>query len=129
MPFVQIILQDGKSQEAHSHISDAVHEGLVKHFDIPETDRFHIVQVVAGHHCCYPANYLDIPHSDDIVFISITAKGGRTAEMKKQLYGAIATTIEKRTDISSNDVVIVLTENSEEDWSFGRGKAQLIGNR
>ncbi len=129
MPFVQIILQDGKSQEAHSHISDAVHEGLVKHFDIPETDRFHIVQEVAGHHCYYPTNYLDIPHSDDIVFISITAKGGRTAEMKKQLYASIATTIEKRTDISSNDIVIVLTENSKEDWSFGRGQAQLIRNR
>ncbi len=129
MPFVQIILQHGKSQEMCSHISNAVHEGLVKHFVIPETDRFHIVQEVAGHHCYFPANYLDVPHSDDIVFISITAKRGRTAKMKKNLYKAITTAIEEGTDIPSNDIIIIVTENSEEDWSFGCGEAQLLKNR
>jgi len=32
----------------------------------------------------------------------------------------------KHSSISSDDVFIVLSENKEENWSFGRGQAELV---
>ncbi|MBW1750946.1 MAG: tautomerase family protein [Deltaproteobacteria bacterium] len=34
--------------------------------------------------------------------------------------------LREKTNISSDDVFIVLSENKEENWSFGRGQAQLV---
>ena len=74
----------------------------------------------------FPAFYLDIPHTENIVYIHITAKEGRTVKMKKRLYAKIASLISGKTTISSEDIFIVLSENKEENWSFGRGIAQLV---
>ena len=46
--------------------------------------------------------------------------------MKQRLYEKIALLIHERTGVSVDDVVIVLTENKAENWSFGRGQAQLV---
>lgn len=58
--------------------------------------------------------------------IQIIARAGRTPEMKKELYKAIAAKIADRTSVSIDDVVIVLVENTTENWSFGQGIAQYI---
>jgi 4-oxalocrotonate tautomerase len=46
--------------------------------------------------------------------------------MKKSLYSKIAGLISEKEAISKDDIFIVLSENSVENWSFGRGQAQLI---
>lgn len=126
MPFVQITLLEGKSQKTIDDIADSVHEALVDEFKIPEMDRFQTIRRVVAGDLIFPPTYLDIPHTDNIVYIHITAKEGRTVKMKKKLYLKIASLISDKTDISTNDVFIVLTENKEENWSFGRGLAQLV---
>jgi len=126
MPFVQITLTKGKPPKTISTIVDSVHKALVEEFKIPELDKFQIVQEVEANNLIFPPNYLGVPHSENIVYIHITAKKGRTVEMKKQLYKKIAMLISEKTSISSDDVFIVLSENKEENWSFGRGQAQLV---
>ena len=126
MPFVQITLLEGKSPKTISEIVDSVHQALVEEFKIPELDKFQAVREVKENNLIYPPSYLDIPHSENIVYIHITAKEGRTVEMKKLLYSKIALLISERTDISGDNVFIVLAENKEENWSFGRGEAQLV---
>ena len=126
MPFVQITLLKGKSPKTVSDIANSVHNALVAEFKIPELDRFQIIQEVEKDHLIYPPNYLDVPHSQEIIYIHITAKEGRTVEMKKKLYKNIAASISEKTNISIDDVFIVLSENKEENWSFGQGQAQLI---
>ena len=126
MPFVRITLREGQSQKTISAIAESVHNALVEVFKIPEADRFQVVHEVKANQHIYPPNYLDVPHTEDILFIHITAKEGRTVEMKKNLYAKIASQISQITRISPDDVFIVLSENKEEDWSFGRGRAQLV---
>ena len=126
MPFVQITLLKGKSTKTIFDIANSVHKALVEEFKIPELDRFQIIQEVESNHLIYPPNYLDVPHSKDLIYIHITAKEGRTVEMKKKLYKNIAASISEKTNISIDDVFIVLSENKEENWSFGQGLAQLI---
>ncbi len=65
-------------------------------------------------------------YGSNIIYIVIIAKSGRTTEMKKILYERIADNISEATGHCKGDIIITLIENSEENWSFGNGKAQLV---
>jgi phenylpyruvate tautomerase PptA (4-oxalocrotonate tautomerase family) len=126
MPFVQIHLDRGVDAGARKAISLSIHESLIANFHVPADDYFQVIHETAAADLLYPASYLGVPHSGRIVYIRITALRGRTVEMKKALYRSIAEKIADRTMIPQDDVVIVLVENGAEDWSFGRGVAQMV---
>jgi phenylpyruvate tautomerase PptA (4-oxalocrotonate tautomerase family) len=126
MPFVQINLAQNLTDEIKKHISGSIHESLVEVFNIPTDDFFQVIHEVRPSDLLWPDSYMDIPHTGNMVYIQIIARAGRTPEMKKALYKSIATKIAGRTPISTNDVFIVLVENTVENWSFGQGEAQYI---
>lgn len=107
-------------------MSEAVHVALVEVFDIPLLDKFHVVHEVPLERLVFPPGYMGITHTREIVYIHITCKEGRTTDMKRRLYTNIANGVAERTGMSQDDVVIVRAENKAENWSFGRGKAQLV---
>ena len=125
MPFVKINLAQNLTDQVKKEISLAVHESLMENFNVPQDDYFQLIHEVRPADLLFPAAYLNISHTADMVYIEITAKGGRTVEMKKALYRAIADKIAARTPVAVNDVFIVLTEVPVENWSFGHGLAQL----
>jgi phenylpyruvate tautomerase PptA (4-oxalocrotonate tautomerase family) len=125
MPFVQTTLRRGMSQQYLSSVVESIHRGLVEEFKRPELDKFQSIRQVDAGEFIFPPSYLGIPHTEDLIYIHITCKGGRTTQMKKNLYARIAQLIAESTDLSINDVFIVLAENHGDDWSFGGGKAQL----
>ncbi len=125
MPFVQITLKTGYSEEAIKTISNSVHSSLVNAFGIPVNDKFQTIREIDKSHLVFPDSYMEIPHSERIVFIHITAKEGRTTEMKKRLFSEIALSVSGGIGIPIEDVFIVLVENKAENWSFGCGEAQL----
>lgn len=126
MPFVQVSLLKGRSKATVKAVGDAIHRALVEEFGIPELDKFQVIRELEADQLVFPPSYLEIPHSENMVYIQITAKEGRTTEMKVRLYKKIASLIHQHTGISTDDVFIVLTENRAENWSFGRGEAQLV---
>ena len=126
MPFVQIHLAKHFTDAVKKQISLTVHECLIEHFKIPADDYFHVVHALAPGHILYPDSYMGIPHTNNLLYIHITARSGRTPETKRALYRAIATKIAERMPISIDDVIIILAENTSENWSFGRGEAQMI---
>ncbi len=126
MPFVQIHLAQHFTALVKKKISTAVHESLIEQFKIPVNDFFQVIHCLPPGDILYPENYMDIPHTNNLVFIHITAKDGRDAATKKALYHAIATKIAAQVPISVNDVIIILQETGAENWSFGQGKAQMI---
>lgn len=128
MPFVQITLKTGHSEEAIKTISNAVHASLISAFGIPVNDKFQIIREVDKRHLVFPESYMGIPHSEEIVFIHITAKEGRTTEMKEKLFVEIASSVSREVGIPIEDVFVVLVENKAENWSFGRGEAQLASH-
>jgi len=126
MPFVQISLGQQTTGEIKKKISSSIHESLIEVFKIPQDDLFQVIREVPAQDLIYPESYMGIPHTGNIVYIQIIARAGRTPEMKKALYKAIATRISDSTPISIDDVFIVLVENTTENWSFGQGIAQYI---
>jgi phenylpyruvate tautomerase PptA (4-oxalocrotonate tautomerase family) len=49
---------------------------------------------------------------------------GRTTELKKAFYRAIADGLHQRLGLRKQDVFITLVEVKKENWSFGNGEAQ-----
>jgi len=125
MPFVRISLPKKLSLETKNNISESIHQSLIAEFNIPKDDYFHVIEELEPHQIKYPESYLGISHSEDIVYVQITAGQGRTLEQKKKLYHQIATRISTSTEILINNVIIVLLENNGlENWSFGNGEIQ-----
>jgi phenylpyruvate tautomerase PptA (4-oxalocrotonate tautomerase family) len=126
MPFVQISLAKNLTEKVKKDISHSIHESLVDAFKIPVDDYFQVINEVQPGNLLFAENYMGIPHSDNLVYIQIIARSGRTVEQKKELYLSIAKKIAERTPIGIDDVIIILLENELPDWSFGRGIAQYV---
>lgn len=124
MPLVRISLIEGKTVEYRKTIGDVVHQAMVATINCPPQDRFQLITEHAKNNFIFAPEYLNIPHSDDLIMIQITLNEGRTAELKKALYQAIAEGLNKAISVKIQDVFINLVEVKKENWSFGNGIAQ-----
>ena len=124
MPLVRISLIEGKSAEFRRKVGDVVHQAMVEAINCPSQDRFQLItEHPKDNFLCAP-EYLGIAHTDDLIVIQITLNEGRTVELKKALYLAIAEGLNKAVAIRTQDVFISLVEVKKENWSFGNGIAQ-----
>ena len=127
MPFVRISLRKETDKEIQNFISKAIHQSLIQEFFIPEKDYFHVIELLMKDQIKYPEEYLNVTHSENIVFIQIIGGSGRTEEQKKRLYAEIGKRISSGTNISINDIIIILIENGTSvNWSFGMGESQKL---
>ncbi|GIO58178.1 tautomerase family protein [Paenibacillus cineris] len=125
MPFVRIDVGQGPSEEELVIISRTIHQAMVDTIDVPEDDYFQVITRHGTGELLYDRSYLNVERSDGQLFIQITLKQGRTLVKKKALYAAIAERLQQSAGIRPEDVMIILTENTAENWSFGNGIAQM----
>ncbi len=125
MPFIRIDLQEGRPPTAVRAISDSVHRALTEHFNVPLRDRFQVVTEHKPGQLIYD-NYLDIEHTNALVFIQVLLRGGRTVEQKRAFYARVAELLVENAGMRPQDVFITLVENTIECWSFGNGQAQML---
>jgi len=124
MPLVRIALIEGKPAEHRKKIGDVVHQAMVETINCPAEDRFQLITEHTRENFIYAPEYLGIPHSDDLIVIQITLNEGRTVELKKSLYRAIAQGLAQAISVDTQDVFVSLIEVKKENWSFGNGIAQ-----
>jgi len=124
VPLVRISLVEGKSAEYRKKVGDVVHQAMVEAINCPPQDRFQLITEHTKDTFLYAPEYLGISHSDDLIIIQITLNEGRTTELKKALYQAIAEGLNNAVSVSTKDVFISLVEVKKENWSFGNGIAQ-----
>ena len=96
MPLVRITLAEGKSPDYRRAIADGVHRALVAAAGVPADDRFQVVEQVAPDALVWDAAYLGQKRTGDVVFVQIFLNLGRTVEVKKALYAAIANELARR---------------------------------
>ena len=65
-----------------------------------------------------------VTYSPGIVFVQVTWNAGRSIEVKKAFYRAVADGIANKAGIRIQDVWISLVDVAREDWSFGNGDMQ-----
>ncbi|MEV0161714.1 tautomerase family protein [Nonomuraea fuscirosea] len=124
MPFVRIdALRAGPDRL--DALGRAVHDALAETVGIPYDDRF---QVLTSHDGTTGTLRYDgfpgIRRDDDLVYVAITLRSGRTPEQKKALYRRIAELAREYAATEPRNVFVTLTENEPIDWSFGDGIAQ-----
>ncbi|HEX3467891.1 MAG TPA: tautomerase family protein [Candidatus Elarobacter sp.] len=124
MPLVSITARTSQPAEALARLGESVHAALVKNCGVPEQDRFQVRRRVEADELVFDPSYLGVERRD-AVFVEITLRGGRTIAVKQALYRDIARGASDA-GIRPQDVMIVLRENAEPDWSFGDGIAQYV---
>ncbi|NID04924.1 tautomerase family protein [Luteibacter jiangsuensis] len=124
MPLVRIDLPQGKPESYSTAVGDAVYDAMVKVLNVPENDRFFVITAHPRNELAIDPTYLGIQRSEECILIQLTLNSGRTVEMKKAFYKAVADGLHEKVGLRREDVVISLVEVPKENWSFGNGEAQ-----
>jgi phenylpyruvate tautomerase PptA (4-oxalocrotonate tautomerase family) len=125
VPLVRINLSKSASTETVRNVSEVVYDAMINVANVPANDKFQIINRHADDELVYPADgYLGVTYTPGIVFIQVTWNAGRTIEVKKAFYKAVAEGISTKAGIRIQDVFISLIDVAREDWSFGNGEMQ-----
>ncbi len=128
MPLVRISVQSSTLAATRKLIADSIYEAMRETIRIPEGDRFIVVTAHEPSDLFVDPSFMGANRSSQFVLIQIFLSRGRTVEQKQALYSGIATRLNLAAGIPPDDVMIVLTENTFEDWSFCKGQAQYVLN-
>jgi 4-oxalocrotonate tautomerase len=124
MPLARIDLPSGKGAAYRSTVGDTVYQAMVSTMNVPNGDRFQVIVEHGPAELVIDSDYLGIHRSADAIVIQVTLNEGRTTELKKAFYKAVADGLHQRVGLRREDVVINLVEVKKENWSFGNGEAQ-----
>ncbi len=124
MPLVRIAYMKGKPEGFGKKVGEVVYQTMLDTIHVPPKDNFQLISEHDPESLVYDPDYLDIPRSDGIIFIQITLNEGRSVELKKSFYSALAGRLNQELGVRMQDVFINLVEVKKENWSFGNGVAQ-----
>jgi len=124
MPLVRIDIRKAKLPDFGKNVGRVVYETMMEEINVPEKDNFQVITEHDSKDLIYSPGYLDIPRTDDVIFIQITLNKGRSLELKKAFYKALAENLKNKLNVRPEDILINLVEVEKENWSFGNGIAQ-----
>ena len=101
--------------ERRAEISDALHEALVRTWQLPADKRFHRFLLLDD-------GDLVAPRSDAYLVVEIVCFTGRSREAKRALIAALYDDVAPRLGLYVNDLEIVILESPKENWGI-RGMA------
>lgn len=125
MPLLRFDIIEGRTEEEVIRLLDVAHVAVVEALGIPERDRYQVVNQHKKYEIVALDTGLGFERTDNFVLVSVTSNK-RTLELKQAFYKNLTDKFEKELGISPEDVMINFVENTDEDWSFGKGVAQFI---
>ena len=124
MPLVRIDLLEGKTPEYRMQVGRIVYQAMADVLGVPPNDRFQVITEHPQAGLQFDRDYLGIHRTDDCIFLQITMNAGRSVELKRSFYKAVADGLHQGLKLRREDVLINLVEVTKENWSFGNGEAQ-----
>jgi hypothetical protein len=125
MPLLCFDLIEGRSERQIDTILDATHEVLVKSFNLPERDRYQIVREHPRSRMIVEDTVLGIVRTPNMLVLQVTTRP-RSQAMKQAFYRSLVEKLEATCGIAPSDVLVTFVTNTDEDWSFGLGRAQFL---
>jgi phenylpyruvate tautomerase PptA (4-oxalocrotonate tautomerase family) len=125
MPLIRIDTIAGRSEADVKKLTDAVHRAVLAALCVPEHDRYQIVSEHPASRLIAEDTGLGIPRTEKFVLIQITTRPRSRAE-KEKLYRLLCQELQDACGIAASDVMVSVTQNTDEDWSFGHGRAQFL---
>ena len=125
MPLLRFDLIEGRSDADLKNLLDAAHEAMLQAFEVPARDRYQIVHEHEATRMIVEDTGLDIPRTEKVVMLQVTSRP-RDKTAKEAFYRLLVEKLEARCGIAPSDVMVNFVINGDEDWSFGRGRAQFL---
>jgi phenylpyruvate tautomerase PptA (4-oxalocrotonate tautomerase family) len=125
MPLLRIDVIEGRSEAELKELLDAVHGATLAAFKVPERDRYQIVHEHPAAEMRIEDTGLGIPRTERVVVVQVTTRP-RSRFEKQNFYELLCQELLQRCGVNASDVVVSITQNTDEDWSFGYGRAQFI---
>lgn len=125
MPLLYFNVLEGRSEAELKTMLDAAHRAMLAAFKVPERDRYQIVNEHKPSRMIVEDTGLGIPRSDKVVVVQVVTRH-RAKKMKQKFYKLLTEELQKSCGIAPSDVMVSMIENSDEDWSFGLGRAQFL---
>ena len=98
MPLARIDLVQGKSADYRKAIGEVIYDAMIKTINVPKDDRFQVITEHPAEGLIFDPTYLGIQRTADCIFIQVTLNEGRTVDMKRAFYKAIADGLHDRPD-------------------------------
>ena len=128
MPLVRISVSNTVSAERRKQIADSIYDAMRATLSIPEGDRFVVLTAHTQDELIADPHFMKMQRTDEFLIVHVTLRQGRSTEIKQSFYKKVAQLLNERANVDPDNVMIVLTENGLDDWSFGRGEAQYVLN-
>ena len=125
MPLVRIDVQEGRSPAQVRRIADVIQEVILDVFAAPPRDRYQIITEHPVGQIIAEDTGLGFERTDGVVVVQIVQQG-RTAEQKVTAYEQLAERLHADCGVAPTDLIVSVSSNGREDWSFGRGEAQFL---
>jgi 4-oxalocrotonate tautomerase len=125
MPLLYIDLVEGRMPSEVRALLDAIHETVVEAFGVPERDRYQVVRTHPAHEIVTLDTGLGIDGSSRQVILHVVSRR-RPRELKQKFYELLASHLADRWGLDPADLIVSISENDDEDWSFGQGRAQFL---
>jgi phenylpyruvate tautomerase PptA (4-oxalocrotonate tautomerase family) len=125
MPLLYVDLIEGRTAAEIRALLDAMHDAVVDAFGVPPRDRYQVVSTHPAHEIVVWDTGLDIERSSRLVVLHVVSRR-RPREMKQRFYELVASNLAERCGLDPADLIVSITDNGDEDWSFGYGRAQFL---
>ncbi|EOH82857.1 MULTISPECIES: tautomerase family protein [Enterococcus] len=125
MPLMKIDMIKGRTEKEIKQILDISYQVMLNAFHAPEGDRYQIVNQHEDYEMQILDTGLDFKRTGQVIVFSLVTRP-RTTEEKQTFYSQLVKELNEQLGIRTEDVMINLTVNSDEDWSFGFGRAQFL---
>lgn len=125
MPLMRIDMLKGRSQAEIKQVLDISYHVMLKAFGAPDGDRYQVVTQHEPYEMPVLDTGLGIKRTDKVIIFNLVPRP-RTTEQKQHFYQQLVDQLHDRLGMRKEDVVVSLVVNSDEDWSFGLGKAQFL---
>lgn len=121
MPLVRI-----DAPHATTALGEAIHDALVSAFVVPADDHFQIQRGTNQDRVVYDPHYLGVDRDDGLAIVQVFLRSGRAEDQKRAASYRAAADNASAAGIDARNLLIVLTENTLADWSFGNGHAHYL---
>jgi len=129
MPVFNAHIPKGKfSRERKIAIGNALNQSLVQALGIPEGDRFVMISEHGDDELFIHPTFMEMERTSEAMIITVLLGAHRPASDKQKLMATITELLQKDAGVSPDDVFLAFIPVPNENFSFGRGVAQLANS-
>lgn len=125
MPLLKFDLIAGRTDDQLRALLDTAHQAMVDAFFVPPRDRYQSVTQHRPNELVLEDTGLGYTRSNEVVLLTVISRP-RPEQQKVEFYRLLAERLQANCGLSSDDLIVSIVENSDSDWSFGRGRAQFL---